>query len=266
MSTSESNADRDSPPPDQAGSQPGARVVARGLCRYFGDHTALEDINLEIAPGESFGLLGANGAGKTTFIRMVTGYLVPSRGEISVDEHSPALEPRAVQQQLGFVSETSHLYPELKVAAFLRFAGGIRGLQGQQLTRAVHEVLERFDLSSVHNRRIGNLSKGFAQRVSLAQAFIHRPKLVIADEPTGGLDPIQRMEVQDILAELRGRQTLVLCTHDLAEARALTQRVAILFEGRLVALGPTAEILDDDRSLALFRGGSSEHDAGVPAP
>jgi ABC-2 type transport system ATP-binding protein len=229
-------------------------VIARGLSRSFGEHVALENVAFEIEPGECFGLLGANGAGKTTFIRMVTGFLVPSAGEITVDDHSPALEPRAVQRRIGFVSENSCLYPELKVTPFLRFAAGIRGLTGAEKASAVSETLERFGLAAVRDRRIGNLSKGFQQRVSLAQAFIHRPKLVIADEPTGGLDPLQRMEVQEILASLRGRQTLLLCTHDLAEARALTERVAILFEGRLVALGPTREILAEGQSLALFRG------------
>ncbi len=237
-----------------AGTRTGARVVARGLERRFGDQVALADIQLEIEPGESFGLLGANGAGKTTFIRMVTGFLVPSAGEITVDGHSPVLEPRAVQERLGFVSEFSLLYPELSVTRFLRFAGGIRGLAGDALASAVSHVLERFDLTSVRDRRIGNLSKGFQQRVSLAQAFIHQPTLVIADEPTGGLDPLQRAYVHKSLADLRGHQTLLLCTHDLAEARALTQRVAILFEGRLVALGPTEEILGDGQNLDLFRG------------
>lgn len=231
--------------------------MARGLARRFGDHHALANIDLEIEPGESFGLLGANGAGKTTFIRLVTGFLLPSAGKILVDGHSPTHEPRAVQERLGFVSETALLYPELKVVRFLRFAGGIRGLAGAQLARAVADALARFDLESVRNRRIGNLSKGFQQRVSLAQAFLHQPTLLIVDEPTSGLDPLQRKDVQDFLSELRGRRTLLLCTHDLDEARALTQRAAILFQGRLVALGPTREILAEGRNLDLFRGAAA---------
>ncbi|MFT5696103.1 MAG: ABC-2 type transport system ATP-binding protein, partial [Myxococcota bacterium] len=199
------------------------------------------------------GLLGANGAGKTTLIRMMTGYLVPSAGEILIDGFSPATNPRAVQERIGFVSETSHLYPDLKVEPFLRFAGGIRGLAGGELRDAVTGALDRFNLASVRRRRIGNLSKGFQQRVSLAQAFLHQPKLLIADEPTSGLDPIQRAEVQESLATLGEGKTLVLCTHDLAEARALTTRVAVLSQGKLTALGPTDEVLSDHRSLDLFR-------------
>jgi ABC-2 type transport system ATP-binding protein len=246
--------------------QRGARVVARELSRSFGNRVALDRIGLEIAPGECFGLLGANGAGKTTFIRMVTGFLVPSAGEVTIDGYSPVVAPRSVQRRIGFISETSHLYPELKVVSFLRFAAGIRGLTGPERTSAVLEVLERFDLSSVRDRRIGNLSKGFQQRISIAQAFIHRPTLVIADEPTGGLDPLQRMEVHEHLAALRGRQTLLLCTHDLAEARALTQRVAILFEGKLVALGATQDILTDGPCLDWFRGSPATDTPAVTLP
>jgi len=234
----------------------GARIEAHGLSRRFGDAHALTGIDLVVAAGEAFGLLGANGAGKTTFIRLVTGFLLPSGGEISVDGHSPARDPRSVQQRLGFVSEVSHLYPELAVASFLRFAGGIRGLRGPALADAVERALVTFDLAAVRRRRIGNLSKGFQQRVSLAQALIHDPALVIADEPTSGLDPLQRRDVQDSLTRLGADRTLLLCTHDLDEARRLTTRCAILYEGRLVAAGPTAEILDSDRALELFRPGA----------
>ena len=234
----------------------GSRIEARALARHFGEHRALLPLDLTIEPGESFGLLGANGAGKTTFIRLVTGYLIPSAGEVLIDGLSPSLEPRKVQQRLGFVSENSCLYPELKVEPYLRFAGGIRGLSGPQLDEAVASALERFHLGDVRRRRIGNLSKGYQQRVSLAQAFLHEPSLLIADEPSGGLDPLQRADVQATLLEGRGRRTLLLCTHDLDEARTLTTRVAILHKGQLVALGPTEEILADASSLDLFRGPS----------
>jgi ABC-2 type transport system ATP-binding protein len=232
----------------------GAHVVAHGLARQFGDHRALKGVDLEIQPGESFGLLGANGAGKTTFIRLVTGFLVPSAGEVTVDDFSPTDNPRAAQARIGFVSESARLYPELRVHGYLKFAGGIRGLSGASLTRAVDDVLDRFDLSDVRTRRIGNLSKGFQQRVSLAQAFLHQPGLLIADEPTSGLDPLQRSDVHAQLESLRGQHTLLLCTHDLDEARALTDRAAILYQGQLVALGPTEEVLADGQSLDLFRG------------
>ncbi len=231
----------------------GVGVEARGLTRQFGRHVALDAIDLRVEPGEAFGLLGANGAGKTTFIRLITGYLLPSSGSVTVDGFSPATHAAEVQRRLGFVPETSRLYPDLRVAGFLRFAGGARGLAGARLRTAVEEALERFQLEAVAARLIGHLSKGFQQRVSLAQAFLHDPALVIVDEPTSGLDPLQQEEMRGVLGRLRGERTLVLCTHDLGEARALTDRAAVLHKGRLAMLGPTAEVLGRADPLELFR-------------
>jgi len=230
------------------------RVEARGLSRHFGSHVALEGLDLQIEKGQAFGLLGANGAGKTTFIRLVTGVLLPSSGELTVDGHSPATEPAEVRQRLGYVAETSRIYPDLRVRSFLRFAGGARDLVGSGLEAAVERVIERFHLEEVAGRWIGQLSKGFQQRVSLAQAFLHDPPLLIVDEPTSGLDPLQQKEVRDVLRALRGNHTLILCTHDLSEARELTERAAILHKGRLVTEGPTQEVLGGNDPLALFRG------------
>jgi len=236
----------------------GSAVEARELTRRFGARVAVDGVTLRVEPGEAFGLLGANGAGKTTFIRLVTGYLLPSAGSVRVDGLSPALAARAVHARIGYVAETSRLYPELRVRGFLRFVGGARGLAGEALDTALADALERFELLAVAGRLVGNLSKGYQQRVSLAQAFLHDPPLVIVDEPTAGLDPLQQAEVRDVLASLRGRRTLLLCTHDLAEARALTSRVAILSRGRLVACGPTAEVLGAGDPLALFRESARE--------
>ncbi|MGH0037458.1 MAG: ABC transporter ATP-binding protein [Myxococcota bacterium] len=249
-------------------SRPGAPISARALSRRFGEHCAVDRLSLEVAPGEAFGLLGANGAGKTTFIRLVTGYLVPSDGEIRVDGISPVSEPGEVHARIGYVPETSRLYPELRVDDFLEFAGGARGLAGDALARAIERVLERFDLASVRRRLVGNLSKGFQQRVSLAQAFLHDPRLVIVDEPTGGLDPLQQQAVRRAVAAMRGRQTVLLCTHDLPEARELCDRVAVLSRGRLVALGPAERVLDTGDPFALFRGDASAlpPDVRVEAP
>jgi ABC-2 type transport system ATP-binding protein len=233
----------------------GVAIETRDLVRRFGARVAVDGVTLRVEPGEAFGLLGANGAGKTTFIRLVTGYLLPSAGSVRVDGLSPATDARAVHARIGYVAETSRLYPELRVRGFLRFAGGARGLAGAALDTALADTLERFELRAVAGRLVGNLSKGYQQRVSLAQAFLHDPPLVIVDEPTAGLDPLQQAEVRDVLAALRGRRTLLLCTHDLAEARALTSRVAILSQGRLVACGPTAELLGAGDPLALFRDG-----------
>jgi ABC-2 type transport system ATP-binding protein len=231
----------------------GARVDAVDLTRRFGSNTALDRLTLTVEPGETLGLLGANGAGKTTFIRLITGFLIPSAGSVTVDGFSPVTRSEAVHARLGYVAETSRLYPDLRVERFLRFAGAVHGLHGAVLDEAIERSLDRFTLRAVRRRLVGNLSKGFQQRVSLAQAFLHDPALLIVDEPTSGLDPLQQAEVDEVLAGLRGERTVILCTHDLAEARALATRVAVLRQGRLVATGPADEVLGGGDPLALFR-------------
>jgi ABC-2 type transport system ATP-binding protein len=251
-------------PAPAAGAARGASVEAESLSRRFGDHVALDALSLAIAPGESFGLLGANGAGKTTFIRLVTGYLLPTAGRVTVDGFSPVTRGREVHARLGFAAETSRLYPELRVESFLRFAGEIRGLAGEGLDAAVARALERFELGPVARRVVGHLSKGYQQRVSLAQAFLHDPPLLIVDEPTSGLDPLHQEHVRDAIRDARGHQTVLLCTHDLDEAGRLADRVAVLHRGRLVALGPTAEVLDGADLERLFDPRSGEAREGAP--
>ncbi len=248
-----------------SGDERGCRVDAEQVVRRFGERVALDALDLAIRPGESFGLLGANGAGKTTFIRLVTGYLVPTSGSVSVDGFSPVTHPDAVHRRTGYVPETSRLYPELGVRSFLRFAGGARGLSGPALEEAVERTLADFFLEDVAHRVVGNLSKGYQQRVSLAQGFLHDPQLLIVDEPTSGLDPLQQEEVRNVLARARGRRTLILCTHDLTEARALADRVAVLRQGRLVALGPAEQVLGGPSPLDLFRPDPAER-AGEVQP
>jgi ABC-2 type transport system ATP-binding protein len=230
-----------------------AAIEACDLTRRFGSHTAVDQLTLSVPNLSTFGLLGANGAGKTTFIRMVAGFLLPSEGSVRVDGFSPAAQPSAVQARLGFVMETSRLYPELRVRGFLRFMAGARGLRGDARDRAVDRALERFELRDVASRLVGHLSKGFQQRVSLAQALLHDPPLVVVDEPTEGLDPVQQEEVQALLGTFHGERTVLVCTHDLREARLLCSRIAVLNAGRLVAEGPTDAVLGRVDTLALFR-------------
>ncbi len=235
------------------GASGNSAIRARGLTRRFGRHLALDRVDLDVPAGTTYGLLGENGAGKTTFIRLVTGFLLPSAGDVEVFGVSTAAQPAAVQKKIGFVMETSRLYPELRVQAFLRFCGAIRNVGGEALDAVVESAIERFQLGPVLERLVGNLSKGYQQRVSLAQAFLRDPELVIVDEPTSGLDPVQRRDVQDVLASLHGEHTVLLCTHDLHEAEALTTRLAVLRSGRLIVEGATAEVLGTGDALALFR-------------
>jgi ABC-2 type transport system ATP-binding protein len=229
-------------------------IEARGLSRRFGAHIALDALDLCVPARSTYGLLGANGAGKTTFLRVAIGALLPSAGRIAIGGVSPAKDPVPARRGVGFAAETSCLYPELSVIGFLRFVAGAHGLRGTLASLAIDSAIERFQLGAVTKRRIGNLSKGFQQRVSLAQSIIHDPALVIVDEPSNGLDPLQRAEVWSLLSGMRGERTVLICTHDLDEARALTSRVAILFEGRRIAEGPTERVLEGEDVYAMFRG------------
>lgn len=228
-------------------------VEALNLSRSWGSHQVLCNIRLTVEAGENFALLGANGAGKTTFIRLLTGYLLPSSGEVRIDGISPNTHPKQVQARIGYVPEVPRLYPELRVRRFLEFVAGLHGLSGRKKSKAVDSVLNDFRLEEVAKRSIGHLSKGYRQRVSLAQAFLHGPSLLIADEPTAGLDPYQREDVHELLLGLKDRCTILLSTHDLAEARALTSRAAILDHGQIVATGESQRLLDS-ADLSVFRG------------
>jgi len=211
-----------------------AKIEAKRVSKRFGAHVALAHFDIEIAPGEIFGLIGPNGAGKTTFLRLLTGYWLPTEGDVCVDGHSVVEQRALVQAKLGYACEQPKLYMDHGVDTFLRMMGQLRGLGGGDLSAAVDLSVERFELQEVRRRRIGVLSKGFQQRVSLAQALLHDPPLVVVDEPTVGLDPRQQLELRRILQGLGGRHTLVLCTHQLREAEACCDRVALLDRGRLL--------------------------------
>ncbi|MCP4007327.1 MAG: ABC transporter ATP-binding protein [bacterium] len=219
-----------------------AKVEARNVVKRFGDLVALSDFNLEIAPGEVFGLIGPNGAGKTTFLRVLTGFWLPTSGDVFVDGLSIVKQRFEVQKRIGYACEQPRLYTDHTVKSFLRMIGELRGISGVELNKAVDKSVERFELQPVYRRRIGVLSKGFRQRVSLAQAMLHDPELIVVDEPTVGLDPAQQIELRDIILSFRGRHTVLLCTHQLREAEFCCDRVALLDRGQLVKVSSAAEI------------------------
>lgn len=219
-----------------------AKVDAKGVTKRFGEHVALSDFTLEIPPGEVFGLIGPNGAGKTTFLRILTGYRLPSQGDVRVDGLSILEDRPAVQQRLGYACEQPKLYMDHGVETFLRMMGQLRGLAGERLGDAVERAVERFGLHEVRRRRIGVLSKGFRQRVSLAQALLHDPPLLVIDEPTVGLDPRQQIELRRVIGSFGGSHTVLLSTHQLTEAEACCDRVALLDRGKLVEIATAEEI------------------------
>jgi len=227
-------------------------IEARAVSKRFGSVVALDALDLDVGAGEVFGIIGPNGAGKTTFLRILTGYWLASSGDVRVDGISVTRDRFAVQARLGYACEQPKLYADHRVDTFLRMMGEIRGLSGEALRKAIELAVERMGLQEVMRRRIGVLSKGFRQRVALAQALLHEPALLIVDEPTVGLDPAQQIELRHIIAGFRGHHTVILCTHQLHEAEMICDRVALLDRGRLAALATADEIRAGGSLEALF--------------
>ncbi|MBZ0104598.1 MAG: ABC transporter ATP-binding protein [Sulfuricella denitrificans] len=216
---------------------------ARNLSRCYGKRMALEALDLELHPGEVMGLLGQNGAGKSTTMRMLTGNLAPGSGSIEVCGIDLCKNPEAAKMHLGYLPEIPPLYQEMTVSGFLRLAASLHRVPKSGMTVAVAQTLQRCDLTGVSKRLIGNLSKGYRQRVGIAQAIIHSPAVVILDEPTAGLDPLQIREIRALIAELGRSHSVILSTHFLPEAEALCNRVLILRRGRTVFSGQVSDLL-----------------------
>ncbi len=211
-----------------------ALLIADKLSRRFGAHQAVADFSLELQRGEVLGLLGPNGAGKTTSLRMLSGCLAPQQGRILINGLDLQAQPQAARAQLGYLPETPPLHAELKVSEFLRFAARLRGISKSQLAAALDHVLQACSLDDVQHQVIGSLSKGYRQRVGLAQALIHRPALIILDEPTDGLDPRQLQQVRQLIRSLSQNHAVLLSSHMLSEVQAVCDRVALMASGRIV--------------------------------
>jgi ABC-2 type transport system ATP-binding protein len=241
-----------------------AKIEAQRVSKRFGSLVALDALSLEVAAGEVFGIIGPNGAGKTTFLRILTGYWLASDGDVRVDGLSVTRQRFQVQARLGYACEQPKLYADHRVDAFLRLMGELRGLSGAKLRAALEVATDRLGLEDVLRRRIGVLSKGFRQRVALAQAILHEPALLVVDEPTVGLDPAQQIELRRIIAGFRGQHTVVLCTHQLHEAEVLCDRVALLDRGRLAAIATADEIRAGGSLEALFLAKVGTHSEHAP--
>ena len=211
-------------------------ISVQHLTKRFGSYLAVNDLSFEVAAGEVLGFLGPNGAGKTTTMRMVTGFLPPSRGSVVIDGCNLLQQPIEAKRRLGYLPENPPLYPELTVRHFLNFVAEIKDVPRSRRTACVDRAIDRANLREVAGKRISALSKGFKQRVGLAQAIVHEPKVLILDEPTSSLDPKQRVEVRDLIVALRGHHTVVLSTHILPEVSQVTDRVVIINRGRVMAV------------------------------
>ncbi|MBI5014793.1 MAG: ATP-binding cassette domain-containing protein [Deltaproteobacteria bacterium] len=211
-------------------------IRTEGLSKRYGDALALDGVSFHVEQGEIVGLLGPNGAGKTTTMKILTCFLAPSAGRAQVAGYDIFDEPLAVKRCVGYLPEDPPVYNELTVEEYLTYVGRLKGLAGSDLRAARGRALEKCGLSDVAGRLIGNLSKGYRQRVGLGQALLHNPAVLILDEPTIGLDPVQIKEIRSLIKGLAPDHTVILSTHILPEVTATCQRVIIINEGRIVAV------------------------------
>ena len=209
-------------------------ILAQNLVKWYGPRVAVRDVSFAVSEGEVVGLLGPNGSGKSTIFRILTGYLTPSSGTASVAGLDVRTESLALRHHVGYVPEDAPLYDHMRVIEFLRFMAQLKGLIGRMVNRAVEAVAARLQLEKVLNLTISKLSRGYRQRVAIAQALLNEPKLLVLDEPTSGLDPAQVIAVRDLIRELAGRQTVLIASHVLTEIEQIANRVMILLDGRLL--------------------------------
>jgi ABC-2 type transport system ATP-binding protein len=223
-----------------------ARAVSFGR----GIHRRVNAVDLQLHAGERLALLGVNGAGKSTLMQLLSGILAPTEGEVRIKGQRLERAGPAVRRQIGFLPQRSPLYPELSVFENLLWAGQLRGLRGIELDEAIDSVLDKVDLAPVTSRLAGNLSAGMAQRLAIAQAVVHEPDILILDEPTAGLDPLQTENIRRLLRRLSERSSLVLATHLLDDVQQLCERVIVLHAGHKTA---EQAVLPDTDLLAHFR-------------
>lgn len=220
-------------------------INASELTKYYGEKIALDRVSFEIQAGECVGFLGRNGAGKTTVLKILSTALLPSSGRATIDGHDVVEEPDAVRRLIGFLPEEPPLYREMTGRNFLRFLGQLRGMSEAKVGRRIDEVGEQLGLLDVLDDPIFSLSLGYRKRVGIAQAIIHEPRLVIVDEPISGLDPVQIVEIRELLRTLRGQHTVLLSSHNLTELRQTAERFLVIDKGRIVGSGSEADLLKD---------------------
>ena len=210
-------------------------IEAQHLSKAYGTITAVDDVTFRVEPGEILGFLGPNGAGKTTTMRILTGYIPPTVGKALVAGFNVFEQPIEAKRRTGYLPETPPLYPELTVREYLSFVARIKGVAGSEREGRVASAMDRTRVTDVADRYCATLSKGYRQRVGLAQAILHNPEVLILDEPTAGLDPKQIIETRELIKELAGTHTIILSTHILPEVSQTCQRVVIINRGRVVA-------------------------------
>ena len=210
-------------------------IQAEGLTHYYGPYPAIQDVSFGVRKGEILGFLGPNGAGKTTTMRIITGFLPPTRGTVILDGYDVVEQSLEARRRVGYLPETVPLYTDMSVTGYLKYMGTLRGMPPKAIKTRIGEVVDVCRLGDYRKTQIGKLSKGFRQRVGIAQAILHEPQVLVLDEPTIGIDPIQVVETRKLIQELGRNQTVVLSSHILPEVSMICDRVLIINEGRIVA-------------------------------
>ena len=217
-------------------------IDIRGLRKEFGPFVAVENVSFSLERGEVLGFLGPNGAGKSTTMKMVTGFLPPTKGTAVIGGHDILQEPMKAKEKLGYLPEGAPAYPDMTPASFLKFIAEIRGFRGKEAIKKVEEVVRKTSLESHYYVPIESLSKGYKRRVGLAQAIIHDPDVLVMDEPTDGLDPNQKHEVRNLIGEMGKNKSIILSTHILEEVEAVCTRAIIIAAGKVIADGTPEEL------------------------
>jgi len=234
-------------------------IQVQSLVKTFNERRVVDDVSFEIARGEIVGFLGPNGAGKTTTMRMLTTYLAPDAGDATIDGESVRGNPIEVRRKIGYLPESAPLYPEMTIEPYLDYVGQIRALERSARRQKIGEMVEQCGLTDVLDREIGQLSKGYRQRVGLAATLLHDPDFIVLDEPTSGLDPNQIVEIRNLIKRIAEKKTILLSTHILPEVESTCDRVVIIAFGRVVAN-------DTARGLTARKQGGATFTVGVVGP
>ncbi len=229
-----------------------ASIVVENLTKKYGEQRAVDDISFEIKSGEVVGFLGPNGAGKSTTMKILTCFMAPTEGDVMVEGFSAEKDPGEIKTRIGYLPENNPLYTDMAIVDYLKFCAEIQGIKKEHVFDRIHEMIDVCGLNLEKHKRINELSKGFRQRVGLAQAMIHDPNVLILDEPTSGLDPNQIVEIRKLIKELGKEKTVILSSHILSEVEATCDRILIIHRGRIVADGTSDTLRQQSQGQELI--------------